>query len=377
MKSWAEAVLADEEEPGPAPSRVEAPEPAPPPLMGAVRAPPAGGAAARGMAAGGDSGPPAHWLRDIEARGGGPPADWVTRVRQGAPSLLDRRVHEGRVAPDAGQVAPLPAQAPVKESRPAPPRAPTASAREAHGPWGEAPTSRLRTPSPLPGVDAGAAEPGRHPSWSAGVDPGAPGTVRPASWSAGLEPPLPPPGTRPRPSRHTVPRGPPGSETRALPPREGPSPAPGLPVSFLEDRSSEDGAPPRTPAPDSRVVYLPPREILAPRRPERPPTFPGPRVQVLSIEGEPVGVREPRPHASDEDRGAGARRVREPVAEAAPVEAPAPHPWPELPPAVAPSAEASVWPELLPAPAGEPTGALVELREWERLRRLEREQRGE
>jgi hypothetical protein len=103
-------------------------------------------------------------------------------------------------------------------------------------------------------------------------------------------------------------------------------------------------------------------------------------VQVLSIEGEPVSARVPRPHtpvASDEDRGADTRRVREPVAEATPVETPTPHPWPELMPAGVLSADAHVWPELLPAPAGESTGALVELREWERLRRLEREQRGE
>jgi hypothetical protein len=68
---------------------------------------------------------------------------------------------------------------------------------------------------------------------------------------------------------------------------------------------------------------------------------------------------------------------REPGGEAAPAEAFRPHPWPELPPAPSSPSEPLAWPELPPAPAAEPMGVLVELREWERLRRLEREQRGE
>ncbi len=242
--------------------------------------------------------------------------------------------------------------------------------------------------------------------WDMGAAPGSPEVVRPLSWDPGvrertrpgtesrpapwdaerdsagarpwyaeLERPLPP-GTRPRASPPPVR---PASTTRVLPPVDDTGPAPVLPVSSREDRASDDGASP----PASRVLYLPPREVPAPRWPAKPPTFPNPRVQVLSIEGEPVSIREPRSHhapaASNEHRkaDAGSLLVREPVAEPAPVEVPRSHPWPELPPAQVHSSDDLPWPELPPPPTGEPMGVLVELREWERLRRLEREQRGE
>ncbi len=422
MKSWAEAVLADEAEP----PRVEAsrpePEPVPPRPAEPARA---AGPASPVAAPHGTPGPPEHWLRDIQARGGGPPSDWVARVRRGAPQWFDNLVREGLVAPEpeeaASSAATPPAPVSVKGTRLAPPRTSSASGQEAHGPmrevsplglqvssspgapeavrppsWGAganlgsqgetrgaevAPRQPGVAPGSLDGmrrdievgpgsldgmrrdtevgqgslegarpgpwgieVAPGSREGARPGAWGAEVAPGSP--VRPASWGPGLERPVSP-GSRPVPTRNTVSLVPPSARAHTLPPVE---------------RSSGDGAAVHVLTPVPRA--LPPWEASASRK------APGPSVQLLSIEGE--SVSRPRSSVSLD-----AMHGREPGGEAAPAEAFRPHPWPELPPAPSSPSEPLAWPELPPAPAAEPMGVLVELREWERLRRLEREQRGE
>jgi hypothetical protein len=64
VKGWAESVLEE-----------EAPRVPPPPV-----APPMAG----------NGSPPEHWLQLVQSARRGPPADWVERVRQGAPHLLEK-----------------------------------------------------------------------------------------------------------------------------------------------------------------------------------------------------------------------------------------------------------------------------------------------
>ncbi|MBZ4419326.1 hypothetical protein [Myxococcus sp. RHSTA-1-4] len=122
--------------------------------------------------------------------------------------------------------------------------------------------------------------------------------------------------------------------------------------------------------------------------PEKPlPTSGLPRMRLLFLDGEPVSTPEPReshPRAAipaDDGTWAGGQSLmawapRE-------VEAPARLAFPHWETALHPSESTPVssvpgtWPELPPAPRAESDEAVVELREWERLRRLDREQRGE
>ncbi len=112
-----------------------------------------------------------------------------------------------------------------------------------------------------------------------------------------------------------------------------------------------------------------------------------PRFRLLFLDGDPVSAQEPRRNrvALTEDDG-GWDGAQSPLA------------WrrtePEPPLStrnVFPSLEgeprcsdgapaasvASPWPELPPAPTPDSAEAVVELRQWERRRRLDREQRGE
>lgn len=111
------------------------------------------------------------------------------------------------------------------------------------------------------------------------------------------------------------------------------------------------------------------------------------QVKLLFLDGEPVSTPGLRESSGDRvalaaedgawavDRSLGAFRSRE--GEALPP-SPVFHLLDAFPAAKAPvSGAAGAWPELPPAPRAESDEAAVELREWERLRRLDREQRGE
>jgi hypothetical protein len=110
-------------------------------------------------------------------------------------------------------------------------------------------------------------------------------------------------------------------------------------------------------------------------------------VKLLFLDGEPIptpGLRESsrdrvalaaEDDAWELDRSLGVFRSRD--GEALPP-SPVFHPLEVFPGAEAPvSGAAGAWPELPPAPRAESDEAMAELREWERLRRLDREQRGE
>ena len=421
MKAWAEAVLADEaglsstamsgkaarlgtlleEEPGPAPAGalpLESPKPAP--------AGPRGAAPGAGTPASSPLSPlapgttledvEARWLRDIEARRSVPVSDWVARVNRGVPRAMEELVRAGLVpppapshgsgaadgmprmpAPPAWAVpdAPRPVTRPRSPVRSEPERAepdahpvlppPLESSSFVRSPPSPAPSSRAQTPR----LEPEAARGGPFSSWSQGPEtlPPFPFPAPPARPPAGAEPwspPAPTPRVPPLPEPAAPVRRSPwddfppfASEERvARTPTLVPSPAPPLP----------DAEPP---APEERVRTLPAPSLqrnhpyrleqdsvprFEPREPPRNRAF------IPADEGPWDGAHSPllwRPRLVE------APRPTQPVPSG-------PHEEPE-------AGFSSPWPELPPAPAPESTETVVELRQWERLRRLEREQRGE
>ncbi len=264
----------------------------------------------------------------------GPPEHWLARVREGAPELL------------AGLEAPLRAQ-PARAARPAPPPAypedPPLPA--AFFGYSEPPSQPPLAPEPR-FYPRAAAVPPSSPRVSRDTAPGPARVPAPAFATAPTWPPL-------EPRFVAAPAQPVGvaepgrvaAAAPALAPSESPASGVATPsgqvLRFgpraqrlpLEPRFSEQQEP--RPAPDPARPAPPPRaEPLAPRYEGAPP------------ERAPVPVGYLAPRARD--------------AAPAPSFAPAPEPWPELPDE---------------APSGEAPD--VSSRERERLRRLDREQRGD
>lgn len=398
MKAWAESVLSEEESDfaaALAQARVPAEPASRPSTDGArtastsvtVTAPPVG------------LGPPEHWLRDVQGRRAqGPPADWVARVRKVAPHLV-----EGLAEPEA--------QLPVSEAhlsfrtrmllggaadpdKPAPAR--TAPGRD---------TSRPAVP-PEPSSPRAAAR--------APVEPGAPVSRRREVGGQG-----PMSAHREEPSR--------ASKARPLAPAHPFASPPVTPAPLSPGRLSSEG--PATPVPSSMMGGQPfANPVVVASSPASPvevcvpPLGEDDRERSLGVSGFPQGisasqalrregtsgVSSPAPRASSrstsvlwlprrewaEAQEREAEAVRRDVSHesTAPF---APRTWTQAeepstsrfatPVAEAPreasvevaSSEHPSWPELPSALSPDSPDVTEELRLWTRLRRLEREQRGE
>jgi hypothetical protein len=346
-------------------------------------------------------GPPEHWLRLVRSKRPGPPADWVERVRRGAPHLLEGLELEGEgseafagppkaeplsptapVGPPRGETVPVTRTAPTPQARPriglgrvgTPPRreleahpspAPV-SPVERHGDsWPVRPTeTRARG-------DTASSEPRRSPAPSStGSHPGEHLSRRPRAH--GPESPAPerplreaPRGGRLSSSEETAP------STRSTDAREGArsTRARGLSLRPLPETSFPERSPGSAPflarhSGELRNVPVFSRErgvwpgsaredFAPPSRPHASLTAAPPVARSSSLVSS-----EPAPRELSFLREEGRAETSSPdVASLSDVS----HAWPEPP-------------EL---PSIEPTDPLAMLRDWERLRRLEREQRGE
>jgi hypothetical protein len=337
LKAWAEAVLAEagEAEPSAAPvtSRVAAPRVAvslaPAPLEPEEQE--------------FSEGPPAQWLRDAQALHGGPPEDWLkySRRRPAVPAPAPEPVTElpaevsREVEAEVERAEPSLVPAEWKESAPRPP--------PARGEW-----------PVLPSAPAGRERFEWQPVISR-VERPAGSAPSEATASPVARPPLPPePWVVPLPSRPMTSAEPWVVEVAATLPSLGEEPVPTRasgPVAF--------SAEPFQPAPARRSEPTPLVEALAPL-----PSGPhAPARNVLAL------VPAPRELASPEE------------------EEPSPG-WPALPSretgsvsqkATGPSEEQErwPWPELPESSAAEPSEGAALLLSWDRLLRLDREQRGE
>jgi len=393
MKAWAESVLA--EEAAPASPVVES---RPKSEDSAATGSPEGGRAAA-LPSGAAPAPPAEatleslearWLRDIQARSRVPIDDWVARMSKGVPHLPEGAPHlpEGDGLPRAHRVAPTsssPAEA-VGTPRSPLPAVPRSQAREARS------MARPMAPSP-----------GRVPAPARGGASGAP-PVAPRSPLAPVPPPAPPPGRGGDAALESAPvprvkpgsggigpepagafRAPPAWPSHLTPRQPAAPPPPHGEVSAETDlpwpRSPWSGLPSftdtpstRPPAPVLRVVPPQPRETPGASGSERaPPSFGLPRFRLLFLDGEPVSAQEPRRGRISLSEEAGGWDSP-----------PAPRAWRSREEAKPRSTEGTpttgdtcLWPELPPAPTADSVEAVVELRQWERRRRLDREQRGE
>lgn len=366
VKAWAEAVLSPASEssassaPEPSAGEEEAPrentvrqdaqpsEPTPAPReAGPVGTP---------------GGPPVHWLRDIQALQMGPPADWVARVRRGAPHLLTR-VTRGSIPPLTR--APFRPGEPQLESRLSEPRSrePVNTERNQVAP--REPPSRPVVPSePL------RPEQSREPAQAEMFEPRA--IVRPALVPSEIEPERPGvhSGLQPRemPVAAAPRSGEPAQVAHSRPEFIQPPPRAEV-TGTAEPRLPETAAPTplRAPAPEEAGSWhssSPSTETEAPREP---------RVVSYPWGTEPVA----RPSSTLEQ---GSADDLSPLI---------PAPWPELPeesepkPSPKNSSEAAEarasgpWPQLPETPLTESPEASALLLQWERLSRLDREQRGE
>lgn len=317
----------------------------------------------------------ARWLRDIEARRSVPINDWVARVNKGAPRLMQELARAGLVPPapprDSVATADVSHGAPASTAAPGEPRPvvqylspPGADARGGGTDVRQEPTSFDATGTPR--------QPAASALWSTEPEPTRSGP--PASWGLGPEnfaafrvPPVRTPvGTEPRAA--TIP------SVREPPVYEPPSSARRSPWDDLPPFASEERAlrtPTRVPPPP-----LPFEDAVSPASAERARVMPAGawREEASGLRAE---SREPPRHRltylHDEATWDAARAP--PPWRPRLVEAPLPSP-PEAQDEPT-SSTASPWPELPPAPVPESTDAVVELRQWERRRRLDREQRGE
>ncbi|NTX56451.1 hypothetical protein [Myxococcus sp. CA039A] len=427
MKAWAESVLSEEESDfaaALAQARVslDAPRADASPDGAEVARVPAAPATVTAPAVG--LGAPEHWLRDIQARRtGGPPADWVARVRKVAPHLV-----EG--LPEAE--APLPVSdahlsfrarmllsasssaAPSSASAPSlapPPRRDAARPsagpeRVSHRPAAQAPSEK--GPSASARGEGGSETPGRQ--GPVGVPREAPrhaSKVSPLSMPnpfAAPSPPTPVPMDAGRllaevaitPTPSLMHGGPafanpvmvastPASPSEVcVPPlreedRERNLCASGYPQGISASQAlGLQGAP---------VKAAPPAPRRATPRFTGEPWGPRRRQAELQEEARPAVQRDvslertppfaPRTWTEAEEdgrRGASAREQEE--ASTARFATPVREEPPGAPEESA-TADAASWPELPSALAPESPDVAQELRLWTRLRRLEREQRGE
>jgi hypothetical protein len=291
-------------------------------------------------------GPPEHWKQLLSTQRRGPPADWVERVRRGAPQLLEG-LDLGNERPESPAVPPKP----VLQS---PPRMPLRSGGTPPRPEPEAHLSR---PSPLP--TAPREEESMPPS-----------EMRRA--------PVPPPTTGPRAGARLL-----------RPARER---GPEVPTSAT--RPQEEQGSPSFPRPEESTPRVTPpntREVAPPTRARGPSLRPLPETPRMERTPNPAPVPRPDAGAHGDARGLAPKRntVVAPAARASlmpseptPRESPFPREKSRAetsPPLdrASPSETSHPWPEPPELPSTEPTDPLAVLRDWERLRRLEREQRGE
>lgn len=304
VKGWAESVL-EEEAP-----RVPRP-PASPPVSG-------------------NGTPPAHWLQLVQSARRGPPADWVERVRKGAPHLLERL-----------EAAPSPA--PPPRGPVALPRAPVPAVVR---PQARSPEPVLPAREPLP-VSPPSPRVERVPRVH--LRPESSRGAMPAPRESGPVPATPSPEeTTPR----AVPRAP---RPRAVPLRPAiPTPSPTAEVR-----------PPPAQAPRQDTAVPAPSPPARPRAvsPGTPPVESRPRAAVFSPVLPPRSLAPPAAEPAAPPRDAVSR--------------PAPSALPPVRDMETPADMRPAWPEVLEAPANESTDTLAALRDWERLKRLEREQRGD
>lgn len=386
-KRWADSVLhgrrASEAEAS-APEQASPAEATPPsePVSSQEAAPPSEAPPpSEPFAEGAPSGPPAHWLRDVGALQRGPPADWVERVRKGAPHLLERMGLRYR----PGQIPPEVAAALVAVERPEPEVAPEEPQA------GEAPSE---APSPVPEpMEAGARR--SEPRPFAPLE--SPGQARrvlaPAPVQQAPAPVQQAPRVEPGPER---PVGAPVSRALApTPSKPSPGEAGEVPApARVPPEAPRPEAPARVPeaprvtrprAPAVARAPLPPVERAASVQPPRPPVARAPELEppapevtaptrgaVLApappLEAESLAYRAAQASSREPTfRPQPAGRVRTEVLR---VDVPVP---------VLSAREARVapvWPELPEAQGAESVDGSAVLREWERMRRLEREQRG-
>ncbi|MDY7227264.1 hypothetical protein [Hyalangium rubrum] len=337
MKAWAEAVLSEPVEPETpraevSPREEEAPraEEALPEAPSAPREPRP------------SHGPPSHWLRDVQALRAGPPAEWVEQVRQSAPHLLSS-VEKPVSPPPAVPVFKFPP--PARRTAEQVPSAPRNVATS---------TPRTRTPE-SPGVAA-----------------------QPPTREARIEPP------RVASSAPSVPRSPSsGRERREAQPRASMAEAP------VVSAATQVSAPPSMPTPNRlrSEPGLAPRATreTASESPVREEEL-GP-VSLLGPILTSMPIAEPARSLGRAEHATGPNTVlqvpRAPARAEAPGDAPKAPPLPApgpSPRASSPPSEEWVvcyWPELPEPSSPDPEDAAALLQQWERLDRLDREQRGE
>ncbi|QSQ23054.1 hypothetical protein JY651_49570 [Pyxidicoccus parkwayensis] len=384
VKAWAESVLAEEAQTA---SATGAPRPESVATKAPVATPPLGplspGATLEDLEA--------RWLRDLEARRRVPMGDWVARSSKGAPRVPEDLAREGLVPPRGPGVA---AGMPRRPT----PRVPSVT---------EAPRSVVQYLSPSEAEPRGAESDLRpeppFPFDTARAPRPMPSPIA-SRWSA-----MPAPRSEPEPMRSTPPsswglgpenfaafrvpptRTPVSAESRlplAPVPREVPSAEPGAPSR----RSPWDDLPPfASEARDTRTpTRVPP--LSMPLSEEAPPAFTehvksSPALDLPRVPA-PWQQRDEGPGPRSEPRELPRSRVSYLPDEGPWDDARAPLTWrPRLVEAPLPtppdahdepaSSTGSPWPELPPAPVPESTETVVELRQWERRRRLDREQRGE
>lgn len=368
-KRWADAVLqgprAPEEE-VPAPEAEQAPpaEPVPP----AEAAPPEQRPPAEA------GGPPEHWLRDVRALQRGPPADWVARVRKGAPHLLERMGLRYRL----GQIPPEVAAALAAAER---------TEAEAEAATGEPPPVIPSREVPAP-EDLEAGAPRTEPRPFVPME-----SPRPMSREVAPAPVSRVPRAEPAPERPTgapvsrAPAPPPSSPApgeapaRARAPRVEPAPAEAPAREPEAPRVARERAPrvSHAPLPPSvhRAAAMPPRpappisRALEPEPPApegvTPPTGGAVLAPAPPMAAESLAYR--GTHASSREPTFRPQPVLRARTEVLRVDVPVPVP-------MLAEREAPVWPELPEAQVSESVDGAAMLREWERLRRLDREQRG-
>ncbi|MFY2562052.1 hypothetical protein ACN469_30945 [Corallococcus terminator] len=419
MKAWAESVLSEEEsdfaaalaqahvpsEPASHPGTEGASSPA---ASVTVTAPPVG------------LGPPEHWLRDIQGRrAGGPPADWVARVRKVAPHLVEGLPEPKEPLPvseahlsfrarmllagttDTSASARPTVSAPIREaSRSA--VLPELSARRA-APQASlvpgAPVSMRRDSSgPGTGREGSVSAPREEPSWASKAKPLSPAPpfasppVTPVSMSPGRRsgevPVTPVPslmlGGQPF-SNPVVVASSPASPVEVCVPllgeeeRERSLCASGFPQGISASQAlalQRDGA---------SVVSAPPKRA-SPRPTDEP--WMRRRRPVEPQEQELEAVRRDASHESTapfaprtwteaaEDSWRGARPLTREETSTSRFATPVGEEPRGASEDAAPPEQAS-WPELPSALSPDSPDVTEELRQWARLRRLEREQRGE
>jgi hypothetical protein len=332
LKAWAEAVLAEAGEPA-APRAPVSPRAAATP-MEAVPPPEPPEPVEEETS----EGPPAQWLRDVQALHGGPPADWLKHARRSAAPM---RAHV-----EQRPVTPAPPPQPVVE-------VPSEESREME--------VALAEPALLPA-------PWRKPLRGEWLRPprGSSGGERQAEQPVVSRPePASPPDAAPL--EPLVAQPPLSSEPR----RRAPQPA--RPVASAEPRveAPAPALPREEPAPTSR-----PEPVALSAEPPSPPPArrraPAQLVEALA----PLPSRPPTP-VENVLAPPPASQVFAPRAEETPTPA-----WPSLPEEHEPPEPSSVqdrwpWPVLPEPPSTEAADGAVLLLYWERLSRLDREQRGE